>query len=257
MGRAERRRAERQARKTQEPAFRVRSTTSSKLIIAVPMYGSPPAEAWIAFIELCKNLSMGHEDFDIVATNLAYVDFARNDIVRRASKRGAKEILFIDQDVIYPDDLYWKLARHDKPVVSALYFKRLPPYDPLVFDWVDRERIDVTSRKDYDEGLVECGAVGLGATLIQMEAIDKVLEWQLNNGEKHPNPFRVFPPVGEDIFFCAHCREAGIPVYCDTTVKCLHIGLNPVSETHFKLQNRYGSLDEAAARLHELEAKES
>lgn len=226
----------------------------TKLVLAVPAYGDSPADFWVCFVDLFKSLADKHPEFDIIVTNMAYIDFARNDIVRRAAEKGAKEVLFLDHDTLVPPDLYWRLAAHKVPVVSALYFKRLHPFEPLIYDFDDDTNINCHPKLDYPEGLVKCGAVGMGATLIQMDAIEAVLKWQIDNNERHPNPFRVFPPIGEDIFFCAHCREAGVDVFCDTTIKCLHVGSNPVSEAHFKLINRYGSMREAAARMEELEA---
>jgi hypothetical protein len=112
-----------------------------------------------------------------------------------------------------------------------------------------------------------------------MEAINAVLNWQQSEkpcvickGEglpnclgcggkgvqppdRFPNPFRIVPPIGEDIYFCAHLRELGIPVHIDTTLKLQHLGLNPIGEEMFKLYNAgLGNFEATVQRLAELEA---
>lgn len=227
------------------------------LAICVPMYGNPPAAFTTALLDLDTNLKQSHPSYQVLTTNQAYIDMARNDLVKRAFKSGATEILFLDQDMGFPEDLYWRLKAHNVPVVSGLYFLRKPPHNPLIFDWAGTDRVDTFPRLNYEEGLIECGAVGMGATLIQMDAIEAVLAWQMEQGdrEKLIAPFLVRPPIGEDIYFAKNCQYAGVKVYCDTTLKLDHIGENEVREVHFKLTSRYGSLEGALERLEQVDGK--
>lgn len=228
------------------------------LCVCVPAYGLSPAEFWVSFIDLVKYMSDHGVSFDIKIANQAYVDYARNDLIKRAYADGATEILFLDHDMVFPPNLYHRLKAHAVPVVAALYFKRLAPYDPLIFDWVDgpeSDRIDTFPRYDYEVGLQKCGAVGMGATLIQFEAIEKVVQWQIDQGDTNPAPFRVFPPIGEDIWFCKHAHKAGVDVYCDTSLVLKHMGLNPVDDSYFRLAARYGSLRGALDRLEQVDGR--
>lgn len=225
------------------------------LAICLPIYGDLPADFVVSLIDLIQYTRDFHPLVEVLIGNQAYVDYNRNELVKRAFKKGATEILFIDQDMKFPHDLYVRLKQHHVPVVSGLYFKRLPPHDPLIFDWAAHDRIDTFPRLNYSGKLEQCGAVGMGATLIQMDAIEAVLSWQIEAGDKFPAPFRVHPPIGEDIYFCKHLQYCDVPVYCDTSLILGHMGMNEVSEEHFLLTARYGSMRGALDRLEQLDGK--
>lgn len=237
--------------KQKQPQDRIPSNMRPlRIAVGIPAYWTVPADFVVHATELIGTI---RADVQIICVNMPYIDFARNEIVKRAAAKDADAILFLDNDLAVPLDLLQRLVAHNVPVVSALYFQKCPPYLPLLYDWQSPEKIDIEPRLDYGNGLVQCGAVGMGATLVTMDAIGKVLEWQIKNGEQRPAPFRVNAPIGEDIWFCAHARAAGVPVYCDTSIKIPHVGLLPVTETHHKLARRWGSLEGALARLEELE----
>jgi len=145
------------------------------------------------------------------------VDHARNLIVQQAQKDNASYILFIDDDMILPKDLFFRLLAHQKEVVGVLAFGRVAPYRPCVYSWeTSRENGNLMVRDRPDlirTGLQKVDAVGFGAVLIRMDVFKRL----------GPPPWFKFDEVGEDLTFCDRCAQKGIPVYCDTDLILPHI----------------------------------
>lgn len=59
------------------------------------------------------------------------ITMARNDLVNRALEMNADWLLFIDSDLIFPQDAAIRMMKHDKDIVGATYNKRVPPYETL------------------------------------------------------------------------------------------------------------------------------
>ncbi|KKK91440.1 hypothetical protein LCGC14_2712990, partial [marine sediment metagenome] len=57
---------------------------------------------------------------------------ARNNLVNMAMGVSADWILFLDDDMVVPDDLFARLVAHDKDVCGALYFQRGGQYFPVM-----------------------------------------------------------------------------------------------------------------------------
>lgn len=228
----------------------VRLKTSQRLVIGIPTYWLVPYTFIASLADMMAHLQTLKVAVDIVVISKPYIDMARNDIVRSAVEKKADWILFLDQDMTFPRDLFDRLAAHRKEVVGGIYFQKMPPHPPLLYDFVGtKPGADdwlIQPRLDYEEGLVKCGAIGMGATLIAMSAIRKVVDYQMNKMEPRmqtPEPFKQYAPVGEDIWFARFCAWAGVDVYCDTSIKLGHVGLTETGEVHHKLSRRYGSHD--------------
>jgi hypothetical protein len=145
------------------------------------------------------------------------VDQSRNAIAQKAKEIGASHLLFLDDDHTFPPDLFFKLMSHGKDVVGALGFRRVEPFSPCVFSWTtNRENgnLMVYDRPDLiGKGLQKVGAIGLPAVLIKMSVFERL----------GPAPWFRFDEVGEDLFFCDKCAQAGIDVWCDTDLVVPHI----------------------------------
>jgi hypothetical protein len=165
---------------------------------------------------------------------------ARNQIVDIVQQHGGfTHLLFMDTDMTFPQDTIRKLVLHDKDVVSGLYFERYAPYRPMV-----RKRLDDGySLADFTQApLIEVDALGAGCMLIKMDVFDKLekpyFEYRLTkSGVKETF-------LSEDIVFCERVREAGIKIFCDTTIRCGHLisdyeitEANWDGSTEFKVQN--------------------
>lgn len=145
---------------------------------------------------------------------------AREGAGKKFLESDCDYMLFLDSDMMPTADMLTRLIEHDKPIVSALAFKRVPNYEPCIFKTVTDEGGELYH--DYPKGLVEVEGVGMACTLMKKEVFEKV-----------PQPWFRPSGVGEDLAFCKRAREAGFPIYCDTNLICKHIGSYEVGEEHY------------------------
>lgn len=162
-----------------------------------------------------KIYQMGH-------TERMVVDWARNDLARNAKDKineytGEKftHLLWLDDDHVFDPDLACVLARHNKDMVSALYYARVGKTLPVVY--VKDHSGDEYKHFPIIEApncLFECDAVGFGAMLMRRDVLDRT-----------PQPwFTIDWKGGEDIAFCVKAKKHGVSVWCDGQYKLGHIG---------------------------------
>lgn len=147
-------------------------------------------------------------------------DHARNVCVEEALQYGAEWLFFLDDDVIPPRDAFGKLISHRREVVSGLYYKRLGHIVPTMYregsppnpilSWKPNELLEV----DY---------VGGGCLAIHRSALERVarpwFKWEMDRTDLPPSE-----RLGEDCYFSKKARQAGLRIYVDTSVRCLHAG---------------------------------
>jgi hypothetical protein len=152
---------------------------------------------------------------------------ARNGAAKYFLTSDCDALLFLDSDMMPPADMLIKLVEHDKPVVSALAFKRVPDYEPCIFKVINETEAVVYH--DYPKGLIEVAGVGMACCLIKKEVFERV-----------PSPWFMPGKLGEDLAFCKRVKEAGIPIYCDTELVCGHVTSIPIGEGHYvnRMQSR-------------------
>lgn len=152
----------------------------------------------------------------------------RQNMVRKAFADGFDYVLFLDADMRFPPDTFWRLLKHGKPIVAANYATRRIPVKTVAFrDFASRECIYT----DTDSaGLEEVDAVGMGCMLIEMEVFRKCpLPWFNLAWLPSGNVW-----VGEDIYFCKLAQAHGFKVYVDHDLskQVRHIGSMEFSHDH-------------------------
>jgi len=146
---------------------------------------------------------------------------ARERLAEQAMVCEADYLLFIDDDMICPVDMFERLYKRQKDIVGALAFTRYSPHKPVIFNLT--EGYDEVAKKDYyistiyynypKNSLVECDAVGFGAVLINCKIFREMSKpWFVMNNN-----------VGEDVQFCFDAKKSGFKVYMDTAVKLGHL----------------------------------
>lgn len=145
--------------------------------------------------------------------------------VWQARKNECSDILFIDDDMVFPDDTLERLMSHHKEIVGVFSYSRVLPLSPTVM-FLDENKQYVPQDKMADwqlkrpTQLFECWAVGMGVALIDMDVFNKTKEpWF--NVKTHDNG-KVL--LGEDAYFCARAHEAGIGTWCDPAISVGHLG---------------------------------
>jgi len=190
-----------------------------KILIEIPHTGMFPYQFVNSYpLMLATTMKRGIGiEYELRGHSLVYE--AREQAAKHFLESDCDYMLFLDSDMVPPADMLIKLINHDKPIVSALAFRRVPNYEPCIFK-------DDKFYLDYPKGLIEVAGVGMACTLIKKEVFEKV-----------PQPWFMPTALGEDLSFCKRATDAGYKIYCDTELICGHVGSYTVSEEHFRRLN--------------------
>ena len=142
----------------------------------------------------------------------------RNLMIEQALEHNCTHILFIDDDVAFPPDMLRKLMVHDKDIVTALYFMRQYPHQPIIFDYSDNEgKCHWLYPDDSQHELIKIENCGLGAVLIKTEVFKRMEKPWVRLGELEKDHWC------DDISFFNRARAVGFELYCDLTIKVGHM----------------------------------
>lgn len=206
---------------------------SQKVIVGIPLMGGTPAASYHDRLLMFKYF--GHREehdfqkgifphycFNLNVTGDILVQYARERFAQSVIESEADYLFMIDDDMLAPPDLFYKLAENDKDICAALAFTRNPDHKPVIYDVIEGR--DPVTKKEYyinkfamnypRNTLVECDAVGFGAVLIKRKVIEAV---------KEPR-FMGMMGCGEDITFCYKAKKLGFEVWMDTRIKLGHLG---------------------------------
>lgn len=187
-----------------------------------------------------------HQTFEIklFENNAFRLDKRRNELIKQGMEWGATHLLFLDTDMVFPDEIFFMLFRHNLPIVGGLYFHKVKPFDPQIYTRAPTynekkayTRIQVYKPnslinsgkyvKDNKEVEAPIQATGVGCLLIKREVIEAL---------KKP-PYFNFPQMynsdgtdsnsaygSEDLYFYDRLtNDTDYKLHIDTSVKCDHI----------------------------------
>ena len=131
---------------------------------------------------------------------------------RKDNHRHARQILWLDSDMIFDENIYQELNKHKQPIVAANYSHRNNNSNGVAT--VDSNVVDLYS------GLCYATWTGMGCMLVDTQIyID------------HPTLANFQMPyhstighIGEDVDFCNKARAAGYNIAVDTNIKLGHVG---------------------------------
>lgn len=147
---------------------------------------------------------------------------SRNILRQKVLDGGYDYFFSLEQDVVPPRDVLERMIKHNKKIVTGIYFvhNTLPdgsaPLTPLVYKLVDAKTLTMVpiDKKEFDSNkLIEVVSAGLGCLLIHRDVLKEV-------------KFRYEGKVFDDRFFFIDCYRKGFKVFCDTSIKCKHYILN-------------------------------
>ena len=200
-----------------------------KTMIAVPCMDQVPAlfAQSLATLQRPEGTSLALQTGSLIYTS-------RNALATRAIENDIDMVFWMDSDMVFRPDALLNMIdtmqKNDLDFLTGLYFRRVPPYSPVLFDKLDIEN-DVCKWSEFDripDGLFEVGGCGFGCVLIKTDVFMDV------HG-KFGNMFAPIANNGEDIAFCWRARQCGYKIYCDPSVKCGHVGYSVVDEQFFKV----------------------
>ena len=198
-----------------------------KTIIAVPCMDQVSALFAHSLATLNK---VGEVQLAMTVGSLIYT--ARNDFAKSVISKNADALLFFDSDMTFPEDTLERMVKHvedGKDIISGLYFKRRPPFSPVLYKELGyRPETDET----YFEELLELptskepfevAGAGMGCCMITKNVL---LDLALN----YQTWFNPIHNMGEDLAFCIRARDLGYKIWCDPTISCGHVGQLTVTE---------------------------
>ena len=185
------------------------------ILVAIPTYSGIPGTVLPFFLNLVaktKELAPSIQ-FDFFVVSHCWLPFAYQRIRQRFLRSSNKWILFLEDDICPPPDALIKLKSRNLSAVSALFFRRDPPYNPHIY-YYDEGEDTYHSLMDYPgDTLVKCDMAGMGFSLFKREAF-LLLNDKDFSGWKGSTP---------DTSLWRALKERGIDCYVDTSVICLHL----------------------------------
>lgn len=200
-----------------------------KTVIAVPCMDQVPAP-------FCQSLAQLEKvgDCSLMMKSGSLVYTARDDIATRTITSDFDYVFWLDSDmVIKPDTLVRMmdtLQKNDYDILSGLYFRRVPPYSPVLFKKLEMDGASCI-HEEFDtlpDEIFEVAGCGFGCVLMRTDVF-------LDVQSKHGAMFAPIGSNGEDVSFCMRARECGFKIYCDPSVICGHVGYSVVDDQFFKV----------------------
>lgn len=203
----------------------------SKILIAIPCMDQVPAP-------FAQSLAMIRKpDNDQVACafqmgSLIYT--SRNNLALQAMQLEMDYVLWLDSDMVFPQNLLvdMKQTMDEKGLdfLSGLYFRRVPPFTPVLFDQLDFDNEGVCQWNEFTDipdDLFQVGGCGFGAVLIKT---DVLFEVQC----KYETMFTPLGNTGEDLSFCWRARQCGYDIWCDPSQELGHVGYTVINRKFYE-----------------------
>ena len=189
-----------------------RTIGESRVVIAVPLAGH-----FIYWKVVAALLELERPpESDLMVSQGALIDRARNHLVQQMLDHpiGATHLFFLDADILPSSDTLMVLLRHQRPIVSALYRKRLYPHEPMAFMKKGDKIVPISGKK---RGLASANLVGAGCLLIERQVFEKIKPpWFESTWKGKKN-------LSEDFSFCEKAKKAGFTIDVDMSVTPLHL----------------------------------
>ena len=200
-----------------------------KTLIAVPCMDQVPAPFCGSLAKLKK---VGDCMLSMQMGSLIYT--SRNALATQAIQIDADYVLWLDSDMVFEPDLLERMAgvlrENNLDILTGLYFRRVPPYTPVLFDTLeirDDQTCMWTEFTEIPNHLFKVGGCGFGCIFMKTDAFYDVQS-------KFGNMFAPFGSTGEDLAFCWRARQCGYEIWCDPTIICGHVGYTISDEKYYE-----------------------
>lgn len=200
-----------------------------KVFIAVPSMDTVPALFCqsLALLQRAGDTTIGFEVGSLVYN-------ARNNLARQAIAAEADYVLWLDSDMVFGPDFLQRMMKvcteNDISFLTALCFRRKPPFTPTLFDRLDKMEhgASYTTLMSVPEGRFKVGGCGFAGVLM---TLDVLLSVSARFGGRMFDPMEGF---GEDVAFCWRARQCGYDIWCDSDIEMGHVGQFVVTRQIFE-----------------------
>ena len=200
-----------------------------KILIAVPCMDQVPFTFAQSLAVLEK---IGECKLAMKAGSLIYT--SRNSLAMMAIQMDADFVFWLDSDMVFKSDTLARmmdtLKKNDLDILTGLYFRRVPPYSPVLFDKLEQNG-EITEFSEFNkipDELFEVGGCGFGCVLMKTDVFFDVQS-------KFGNMFAPMGNNGEDVAFCIRARECGYKIYCDPSIVCGHVGYSVIDDQFYRV----------------------
>jgi hypothetical protein len=156
-----------------------------------------------------------------------YIPGQRELIMNDAIDEGFDYLLFVDDDIVLPEDALDKLlataeADPSTAVVGGLYYSRDSTRPIAVADWVssDTSSAHIPAFTSTSTGVV--AGIGFGCALLRVSAATKLHAPYFPAHVYIERQARRVRQCDEDYLYCERVRRNGNVVRLDARVRCLH-----------------------------------
>jgi len=153
-------------------------------------------------------------------------DHARNVGCQRALDTQHEYLFFLDDDVLCPPDILYRLQARNLDIVSGIYCRRNEPTSmPVMMREIPGKGAQFITEFKMGE-LVEADLIGCGCMLIKRKVLE-VMDppWFVWKCDPWRNPgLTDNERCSEDYDFCRKAKALGFKLFVDTSIVCLHAG---------------------------------
>jgi hypothetical protein len=207
----------------------------TKVLVCIPALDGKFDARWVdsMFNLIRAALDKGIDICPFFVTNDALVQRVRNDLFHTAYISNIETAVFLDSDMSWAPDAFFKLLLHNVDIVGATARKKT---DDIVYAAIGPEKLKVE-----ENGLIKVQALGMAFTKFSRKAIVDIYEkspeyYDDKDKTMKRMVFNVTIENGimysEDVSFTRRVTALGYDVWLDPTIKVDHIGLK-VYESNF------------------------
>jgi glycosyltransferase involved in cell wall biosynthesis len=199
-----------------------------RVLIGTPSYDGR-IDVWFAN-SLVSTVKMSYEkDIHVHAIYTSYdslVQRARNSLFKLALEGGYDDLFFIDSDVEWEPEWFFRLLERPEPIVGAALVKKSEKESYTV------KVLEKHLTLSDDKKLLEVDGIGTGFMKISRFALEKLWEMSApykSEGEEHRMICDIKVENGdlisEDYIICNKWKGLGYKIWMDPTITINHIGI--------------------------------
>lgn len=227
-----------------------------KVLIATPSYDGKLDVYYID--SLLNTLSLAEKNnVEVYPLFICYdslIQRARNDLFKLAYSNDIDNLFFIDGDVGWNPQDFYKLIKSDKDIIGGSYRKKTDNEELYVVKALDKDNSKLNLSVDK-YGILEVAGLGCGFMKISRKAMNALWDISKPYTSEKGDTRMVFEVVcedgdliSEDIYMCKKWRNLGNSIYLDTNITCSHTGAKTFVGDVGKWINSFRKQDQLGAQ---------
>lgn len=191
-----------------------------KLMVAVPTTDYVSAEFMRCLVNLSMKLVKDGVDVDVRVVGGTLVYIARNKLAAIAIEHGYDQVLWLDSDMVFGENIVDDLLFCGKEMVCGVFVSRRPQYKPCVYSDIT-DPGNMIKVEHFGTQPFRVDGCGFATVMTSVELLKAVRD-------RFGPPFQPNEKYGEDLAFCDRVKQLGREIWCDPTVRPGHIAHVPV-----------------------------